>query len=556
MEDLRMILFFVFYCTFAAADILVTTPNGMIRGGQEYSERGISFYAFQGIPYAKPPVGELRFKEPQPSEKWKGILNATVNTKVCYQMTSTIQPTETEDCLYLNVYTPKIPSADLSLPVMFYIHGGGFKEGAGVMDVIGPHYFMENDVIVVTVNYRLGPLGFLSTGDTVIPGNYGLKDQQMGLKWVRDNIQFFGGDPEKVTIFGESAGGASVTYQLLSKQSEGLFRAAITASGTALNPWTSQKNHKECAYRLATAIDGNFNRNSSTEEILELLREVPAAKIKAAFMNTFKDERNSELIQGLFFSPVVEPEHETAFFTGNQYQAIENGNINKVPLMVGICSEEYLTFAKGQKDIEQYFRELDTDVTLLVSGNMHLEDKKHLKEAGAIIRNIYTNGSLQENKGAAMRYHSDTAFTRGLMRHAQLQSKFTDVYFYEFSYHGKLGHNSGPFYDGAERVGHAEDIMYLWVSGNSSTLNSYPKEDVLTSDRFRALYTNFAKYLNPTPEQSELLQNTVWPKVTPDNFQFLNFNDSLTIESNPKWETYQKWLDIYERVAVKPHDTF
>ncbi|KAG5877338.1 hypothetical protein JTB14_030709 [Gonioctena quinquepunctata] len=399
MMDLRVILFLSSYFIFAAADILVTTHNGIIRGRQEYSNRGISFYAFQQIPFAKPPVGELRFREPQPAEKWEGILDATVNTKACYQMNNTyntnISAMESEDCLYLNVYTPRYPSADLSLPVMFYIYGGGFVKGASAIDFGGPHYLMESDVIVVAVNYRVGPFGFLSTGDTVIPGNYGLKDQQMGLRWVRDNIQSFGGDPEKVTIFGQSAGGASVTFQLLNKQSEGLFRAAIAESGTFLNPWSYQRDYKEFAYKLATTIDENFNKNSSTQELLEFLRSVPATEIKAAAESFKEDVRNSQIVQGFFFTPVVEPEHETAFEFVRK----------------SICP----FIRDDTNNFEDGLKEIDEDITLLVNKNMHLKDEKQLKDAGEAIRNIYTNGSLYENEG-------DLLGTTGLCIHTRTDS--------------------------------------------------------------------------------------------------------------------------------------
>ncbi|KAG5867047.1 hypothetical protein JTB14_012554 [Gonioctena quinquepunctata] len=499
--------------------------------------------------------------EPQPAEKWEGILDATVNTKACYQMNNTyntnISAMETEDCLYLNVYTPRYPSANLSLPVMFFIYGGGFIKGASAIDFGGPHYLMESDVIVVGVNYRVGPFGFLSTGDTVIPGNYGLKDQQMGLRWVRDNIQYFGGDPEKVTIFGQSAGGASVTFHLLNKQSEGLFRAAIAESGTFLNPWSYQRDHKEYAYKLATTIDGNFNKNSSTQELLEFLRSAPAAKIKTAAESFKEDVRNYQDFQGFFFTPVVEPEHETAFFTENPYEAIEKGRMNRVPLMMGFCSEEFLSFVRdNRKTFEDGLKETDEDITLLVNKNMHLKDEKQLKAAGEAIRNIYTNGSLYENEGDAVRHYSDSVSTRGLIRHAELQSKFSDVYFYQFSYSGKLGGNNGPFFEGAETVGHGEDENYIWVWSNWTLLNNYPKEDKLTSDRYRALYTNFAKYLNPTPTKLELFDNVIWPTVKPDDFQYLNINKTLTIERNPKADVYSKWVDIYETMAVKPYDTF
>lgn len=164
---------------------------------------------------------------------------------------------------------------------MYYIYGGGFIGGHALYDTNGPHFFMENDVVLVTVFYRLGPFGFLSTNDDVMLGNNGLKDQNLGLKWTQENIHLFGGDPSKVTIFGESAGSASVAYQILSKKSEGLFRGAIGESGSALSSWSYQRNARQIAYQLASFIDSNFNQSSSSEELLEFLQDVDAATLDA-----------------------------------------------------------------------------------------------------------------------------------------------------------------------------------------------------------------------------------------------------------------------------------
>ncbi|XP_074039007.1 juvenile hormone esterase [Leptinotarsa decemlineata] len=554
---LTSVLFLTVHFIFVVADILVTIPDGTIRGREEYSQRGIKFFSFQQIPFAKPPLGELRFKEPQPVDKWEGVLNATTNTKVCYQTYGDDRTVglENEDCLYLNVFTPRYPSSTNSLPVMFEIYGGGFMNGAATLDTFGPHYLMENDVIVVSVNYRVAAFGFLSTGDMVIPGNYGLKDQQMGLKWVQKNIKYFGGDPKKVTIFGESAGASSVAYQLLSKGSQGLFRAAIAASGTALSPWAYQRDHKEYAYKLASGIDENFKANSTSEDLLNFLRSVPASKIKDVTRIFPEDLHNDQITEGFFFAPVVEPAHENAFLTEKMYSAIENGRANRVPLMIGMCEEELLIKA-NDPSFSQYLKLIDEDQSILVNKNMRLTDEKDITNAANAIHSLYTNGRFEDHPGAAIRFFSDSGFSKGIIRHAQLQSKFSEVYFYQFNYHGRLSGNTGPFFEGAGKIRHGEDLTYIWAWDNQTYLNSFPQEDVLTNERIRQLYTDFAKHLNPTPSESELLENIIWPKVKPDDFQYLDFNNTLTIKSNPKADVYSKWLDIYEKMVVKPYDTF
>ncbi|KAJ8951540.1 hypothetical protein NQ318_020413, partial [Aromia moschata] len=265
---------------------LVTLPNGQIRGRELQSGNNNTFYAFQEIPYAAPPVGGLRFKEPVPAEDWEGILDTTANTKICYQGTPSSTPnvSETEDCLYLNVYTPVKPgdnSSDL-LPVLFWIYGGSFLTGDGTYQLYGPTYFMDYGIIVVTINYRLGPLGFLATEDGVIPGNLGLKDQVFALKWTNQNIRLFGGDPEKITIIGESAGGASVGLLQMSQRTAGLFRGAIIESGNALSSWAHQPFARHYAYQLGAALDPNFSTDNTSEELLELLQNTSASKIMTA----------------------------------------------------------------------------------------------------------------------------------------------------------------------------------------------------------------------------------------------------------------------------------
>nr|XP_023018318.1 venom carboxylesterase-6-like isoform X3 [Leptinotarsa decemlineata] len=558
--NISTLLVLVTTISFAVADILVTIPNGKLRGRKEYSQRGISFYAFQQIPYAKPPVGELRFREPLPPDNWNGILDATYNDKSCIQFGNyynvNISNYENEDCLYLNVYTPEFPSTNLSLPVMYFIYGGGFLNGAANFEYAGPHYLLESGVIVVTVNYRVGAFGFLATGDKIIPGNYGLKDQQMGLKWVQKNIKYFGGDPEKVTIFGQSAGGSSVAFQVMSKGSEGLFRAAIAQSGSNIVPWAYQRSYKTLAFKIGAALGKPLNEDTDSDKLLAFLRTIPAKQLNTVSTQVYVDySLIDQMTDGFTFTPVIEPEHETAFITENMYEAIENGRMAKVPLIIGICSEEMIGLLSNDyfpTEIQNY----DNDITLFVRKNMHITDRNKLIQVGQTIHDWYLKGRLEDDKAGTVKYFSDAGFTRALIRHAELQSKFSDVYFYQFSYSGQLGGNPGPFIDGIGKVAHGEDLAYIWTSFNMSVLNNYPKDDILTSERYRTWFTNFAKYLNPTPDKTSLFQNLIWPKVTPNNFQYLNIDTNLSIQKNPRGEVYQKWLKIYEENAVKPLDTF
>ncbi|XP_026480236.1 venom carboxylesterase-6-like [Ctenocephalides felis] len=198
-----------------------------------------------GIPYAKPPTGHRRFLAPQ---EYKDRLKRHYKHlgSMCMQKSNGVIE-GSEDCLFLNVYTPfhlkkKQKQCRKKYPVMFWIHGGSFNTGSGDYNLYGPDYLVRQGVILVTFNYRLGVLGFLSNPDWGIKGNMGLQDQIMALKWVNENIEAFGGDKNRITIFGESAGAASVHYLMMDNSTEKLYQRAILQSGSLLNPWARQFN--------------------------------------------------------------------------------------------------------------------------------------------------------------------------------------------------------------------------------------------------------------------------------------------------------------------------
>lgn len=265
-----------------------------------------------------------------------------------------------EDCLFVNVFTTRMPKEEESseqtkLPVMVWLHGGGFSFGSGNSFLYGPDYLVAEDIVLVTLNYRLGPLGFLTAGPDA-PGNQGLKDQVLALKWVRDNIAAFGGDPNQVTIFGESAGASSVQLLLLSPLAKGLFHRAISQSGSALNPWSMAASSSQRAARLAANL-GYVGANK-TEEILDFLRRVPAMKLVEAAPTTItaEDQRNNI---GLPFVPVVEGYwnqdsqeeqfYEQPFLTQHPSDMYHSQNFNSdVAYMTGYNTHEAMLFIRSE----------------------------------------------------------------------------------------------------------------------------------------------------------------------------------------------------------------
>ncbi len=224
--------------------MLIKVKNGLLRGEER---EGIA--AFKGIPYAKPPIGELRFKAPQPAKSWYGVRDATEfgAASVQPQMPAggfkAIEEPISEDCLYLNVWCPQYAIREgQSLPVMVVIHGGGFQAFSGAYDILQGWELAKKDIVVVTINYRLGAMGFLAHPELSaedphhVSGNYAILDQIAALRWVRDNIAAFGGDPEKVTVSGESAGAFSVSVLCMSPLARGLFcRATARAEDFLIN---------------------------------------------------------------------------------------------------------------------------------------------------------------------------------------------------------------------------------------------------------------------------------------------------------------------------------
>ncbi|XP_075211117.1 esterase E4-like [Lycorma delicatula] len=243
--------------------------------------------------------------------------------------------TGSEDCLYLNVFTPSI-SIPKKYPVMFYIHGGAFVCGSSYSKFYGPDYILDiEDIVIVATNYRVGPLGFASTEDSVMSGNYGMKDLVLALKWVQENIASYGGNPDSVTIFGGSAGGASVHYLMLSTLAKGLFHRAIPMSGAAHCPWSTFIPGEVANNTQKLASFLNCPTEPSTL-LVECLRKVPAEKF-------IEVDSKFQIFKGTPFVshvPVVEPEEiEDAFLTENPLTAKSS-----VPMMIGVTKDEGIMF--------------------------------------------------------------------------------------------------------------------------------------------------------------------------------------------------------------------
>ncbi|KAK9881440.1 hypothetical protein WA026_016327 [Henosepilachna vigintioctopunctata] len=557
------LIIFTFGSVVADNNPIIHTKYGKVQGEAMETFNKNIFYAFQGIPFAEPPVGELRFKSPQPPRKWKGILGSQNAYKKCVQFDTNIyNPDETEDCLYLNVYTPQIPNGhrNISLPVLVYIHGGAFIMGSGHINEIRPHRIMDDDIIMVSVQYRLGFLGFLSTGDLECPGNYGFKDQQFALRWVQENIRYFGGDPTKVTISGESAGGGSVGLQLLGLNGEGLFRGAIQSSGSSLATWCLQSDPIGHAYQMANHIDKKINkRNTNTSELMRLFKKTDIRELKRVSSDIFgKDPYESffNTTKGILFTGVIEPDHDGAFLIESAFRKLNSGNFHIVPTLLSINSGEGRGFLSNPLFLS-LLPEFDTASEIYVPVDLHVNDRDVVRKIGSEIRKFYIGDEIfQNNLGHSMRLIGDAVFVKPTIKQAQLQAKYTDVYFYEFAYSGRLAHPTPVEYlPGAEAALHADDLKYIFPDAPEN-VGKFPEIERTTIDRLVSIWTNFVKYLNPSPQSSASLQNITWPKVSPNSVPYLLVNETLEIKHDLKKPMMDEYARIYDLYAIPPLDTY
>lgn len=331
-------------------ELYVSTTSGKIRGvqlpvpdGSESGSASGSVVAFLGIPYARPPLSELRFKPPQAPEPWKGVRDATQFASSCFQAVDEVfkgfagsemwnpNTALSEDCLYLNVWVPS-PRPREPAPVMVWIYGGGFQTGTASLDVYNGRFLSHSEgVVVVSMNYRLGALGFLALPNSDIKGNAGLHDQRRALLWVKENIEAFGGNASSVTLFGESAGSASVGFHLLSAGSHAFFSRAILQSGTPNTAWG------------AVPPTEAWNNSFTLAKLLNCPRESPISEVEACLQKADPKEiirvQYSVVRDGTISFPFV-PTIDGDFLTDMPEFLLNTGQFLKTDILTGLNKDE------------------------------------------------------------------------------------------------------------------------------------------------------------------------------------------------------------------------
>ncbi|XP_064211368.1 uncharacterized protein LOC655784 [Tribolium castaneum] len=520
--------------SFIMSDPTVTIQQGQLRGKISTNIDNKNFYSFQGIPYAKPPTGPLRFKDPQAPEPWTGVKDATTEGSVCYAKHMLFNNIiGSEDCLHLNVYTPELASKNLR-PVMVWIHGGAFKSGSSNTDVYGPEYLLTQDVVVVTFNYRLGIFGFLKLDDATlgVPGNAGMKDMVMALKWVRKNISKFGGDPNNVTIFGESAGAASVHYLVLSPLAKGLFHRAIAQSGTALNSFARGRSD------MVSHISAELNTKNE-REILEKLVQMPAEQLFELY------EKLVTVCEGLNnaggklpFAPVIEKASQNAFIAEEPLKIIKSGNYNQVPLIFGFTTREGMLIEQMIKPRKPTMpRDFEAAIPYTLEVERGSENSKQIAQK---IKDFYYGEPGSEDKLENFYIiHTDNYFLRDIIfavKHHAATSKFP-VYLYQMSVDSSLNVMKRLSNITAPGVAHGDDIGYLFKTKVSPALNPGSLEEVSVR-RFVRLWTNFARNGNPDEPQ--------WKPVKTNELNYIDIGEKLSAKVNPEPERMKFWEELYK----------
>ncbi|XP_055851923.1 juvenile hormone esterase-like isoform X2 [Episyrphus balteatus] len=504
---------------------LVETNLGKIRGSIMRSEKGIGFYAFRGIRYAEPPVGENRFKAPVPVKKWFGELDATRDGFMCPQKAVQLDFLS-EDCLILNVYSKNLSG---NKSVLFYIHGGANAFGSShSIEAAGPEYLMDSDIVLVTMNFRLGALGYLTTQTKDAPGNYGYLDQLMALQWVHDHISKFGGNPGSVTIMGISAGAFAVTLHMASPLSQGLFHRAIAMSGSATNEyaidnlkWTQKLAHETSCPRFNAA------------DVLDCLRKVPWQKIveiSESWMayNLIDIKWNYEI--------------DGHFLTKHPTHSFAEGNFTKIPIMTGITKDEftYLIFSQENNtallnDISLNFEKYAPEF-FLHNFSEPMAAKKTEK-----VRTFYLgNKTIAEqnltNFGAIF---ADTLINHGVHRLVDLARKYVDVFYYRFDFNGSLG--AYVNWEGKSRgVCHGDDLQYILKRHKlQRQLNRYDPEWFMV-ERMVGIFSSFAQN-----GSSQTIDGVKWLSSNKTDVNTFYIDRKVKLGNEPYVERFRLWDSLY-----------
>ncbi|XP_078474289.1 neuroligin-4, X-linked-like [Lampetra planeri] len=555
----------------------ISTTSGKLRGVRIVLNNEIlgPVDQFLGVPYAAAPVAERRFQPPEPPKPWQGVRNATLFAPVCPQIIRSDHPEvmlpvwftanmdvvmpyleeQNEDCLYMNIYVPTEDDIRNSGPkaVLVYVHGGSYMEGTGNL-LDGSVLASYGNVIVITVNYRLGVLGFLSTGDQAAKGNYGLLDQIQALRWISENIGFFGGDPLRITVFGSGAGASCVNLLTLSHHSEGLFQRAITQSGTALSSWAI--NYQPVKYTRLLAENVNCNM-LDTQDVVECLRS-----------RSFRELVNQDIKPMRYhvaFGPVIDGD----VIPDDPQILMEQGEFLNYDVMLGINQGEGLKFVESMVDIDDGVSAANFDniVSNFVDNLYGYPEGKD--ELRATIKFMYTDWADRNNaetrRKTLVALFTDHQWVAPAMATADLHAQYgSPTYVYAF-YHHCQSEMKPAWADAA----HGDETPYVFgVPMVGPTLLfpcNFSKNDVMLSAVVMTYWTNFAKTGDPNapvPQDTKFIHNKpnryeemAWSKYSPKDQHYLHIGLKPRVREHYRATKVAFWLELVPHLH-NLHDMF
>nr|XP_046242074.1 bile salt-activated lipase-like [Scatophagus argus] len=539
-------------CSSAAELGVVQTEAGLVEGQSHRMGLFRTVDVFKGIPFADVPG---KWEKPKPHPGWSGILKATKYRDRCLQVTLLQTKTQgSEDCLYLNIFVPQGRQLSTNLPVMVYLFGGAFLLGASNdVAVLGDSLYDgkemadRGDVIVVTVNYRVGTLGFLSTGDPRLPGNYGLWDQHAAISWVYRNIKAFGGNPSNITIFGQSAGAASVSFQMLSPYSKGLFRRAISQCGVALSPWALQRNPMALTKKIARKV--GCWRSDEDEMISCLKMSDPVGLTMAGKIDVLLILGKGVVMDLLELAPVIDGD----FIPDEPSQLFHNAA--QFDYLAGVNSMDGHIFAGV--DVPSINMRNATTVQQ-VRGLLAGLTKEKGNAAIDSAYSVYTShwGSAPEQavvKKTVADIETDFLFLVPTQIALQLHANNASgarTYSYLFNMKTRI-----PGFPSWVEAEHAEDLQYLFGKPFSIPLVYFPRHRDL-SEYMIAYWTNFARTGDPNAGHSGV--PVPWPPFTKHHQPYLTINNKIT-KSSVRYDLRSDyvvyWTQTYSRLpSVRAED--
>ncbi|XP_022919632.1 acetylcholinesterase [Onthophagus taurus] len=543
--------------------LVVETTSGLVRG---FAKTVLSreVHVFTGIPFAKPPIEQLRFRRPVPIDPWHGILDATKLPNSCYQERYEYFPgfdgeemwnpntNISEDCLYLNIWVPqklrirhhaeKPTHERQKVPILVWIYGGGYMSGTSTLDIYDADIVAaSSDVIVASMQYRVGAFGFLylnkhfGPGSEEAPGNMGLWDQALAIRWIKDNAAAFGGDPNLITLFGESAGGGSVSIHLLSPVTKGLAKRGILQSGTMNAPWSYMSGERAQQIGQILVQDCGCNitlLSSKPHKVMDCMRAVDAKTISVQQWNSYSG------ILGFPSTPTIDGN----FLTKHPMDMLKEGEYEDLEIMVGSNQDEGTYFILY--DFIEYFEK---------DGPSYLQREKYHE----IINTIFRNMTALERDAIVFQYTDWEHVNDGYLNQRMIGDVVGDYFFIcptnlfaqvaaergmKVFYYYFTHRTSTSLWGEWMGVMHGDEIEYVFGHPLNMSLQYNSREREL-SLKMMQVFTRFATNGKPVTDDVN------WPLYTKDHPQYFILNaDKSGIGKGPRATACAFWNDFLPKL--------